>query len=679
MTPIVGAQTIDSSYQVGSSSTSSVEAITTDNSGNTYVAGYFKDSVWVNKIHLLKGYASIYTLYFVAYKPDGSLLFKKLISTGTRAPIQLETDDSGFVYLGSLYQSTKTYLDIENQKDAISSGYGQQAFILKLNSSGDHLWYAYSQGNKTKTNVETSEFAITGYGQIIWLCSAHGAMSVHTSTRYGYSGFGSIGNEQLNRTGSFLLRMDPNTTVRYPKTTIGNSDAIVRVTSLAEKDGNIYYGGQLNGTVDFDPSTNTKELTLSGKAFYCSLDTQMNLRWVKASTLHRFSKIRVNAYDQIMCYGSYAGVGEAKFEMSSVSTNGDVVWEYSEPFSNVSLQINDCQVDKGGNTFVCGTFAGSGDFDPTSNSRTGGASNNAAFLVKYDSSGEAKWLIVGSATGSYTNSGNTVHLAEDNQLYWGGVYSRTFNFSGNSSQNVPYTTKILGFVAQLTECQSLKPKIDPVDTSICKGASIDIRITGATSATWKDNSNTNLFRTISPEINSSYSVIVSNDSGCYKTLTSHVTVNSLPTPSITFNKNICSVVGTWSSYQWYFNGNKVVDETNSTYEPDQNGQVYCIVEDQNGCFGKSNELQFTLVSSSKLMHPVSKVYYYDNTLNFDLSNTIQHVTVRLYDVTGKNLSTSDIEISKGHGKIPISLSMSTYLVVISVDDIVLDRRRIVVY
>lgn len=674
------AQTIDSSYQMASTGISSVEAITTDQQGNVYVAGYFKDSVWVNETHLIKGSASVSALYFAAYAPDNSLLFKKLMYTNSLAPIQLETDDSGFVYMGSLYSQTKMYLDLENQKDDIYAGYGQQAFILKVNSSGDNLWHISSSGTKTKTNVESSEFTLTEYGHIIWMCSAKGGVSINTSIRYNYSGFGSIGNEQSNRTGSFILRTDPNSTMRYPKALIGNSDAIVRATSITEKDGNIYFGGQLNGTVDFDITTGTKEITLSGKAFYCSLDTQMNLRWVKPSpTLHRFSKITINAFDQIKCYGSYAGVGSSNFEMSSLLTDGEIMWEAIESFSSVSLQINDCKTDRGGNTFVCGTFAGSGDFDPTANSQRSGVSNNAAFLVKYDSSGSADWVIVGSGTGSYTNRGNAVHLSENNQLFWGGVYSRTFNFSGSGNQNLPYTTHILGFVTQLTECKSLKPSINPSNTALCLGEEVTLTIIGAQSASWLDGSFTSLERTVAPNNSAKYSALVSNDSGCYKTVTAQVTANQNPSPTITFANNLGTVTGNWVKINWYLDGQLVPNETGINFEPNVNGQLYCIVEDSNGCKGKSNEIQFTLVSVFDIIDNGYAAFYHENSLVINMSNATKPVTLSLYNLTGKICKSMEIEVVDGQVRIPLELKKSAYILVLSQQNSILYRQRILVY
>lgn len=671
-------QTIDSSYQLASSGASSVEAITTDKSGNVYIAGYFKDSIWINETHVIKGTPTLNLMYFVGYTPGGDVLFSKTLNTGEQAPIQLETDDSGHIYIGTLFRRSKLFLDAENQNHLVSSGYGTQAFIIKVNKSGDHLWHMYSNGTKTKTEMKFSEFTLTSYGQLIWIGSIQGSIGIHTSNRYNYSGFSDIGDEQANRTGSFLLRTNPNATTRFPKVIIGNSSAIVRATTVAEKNGNIIFGGQLNGTVDFDPSTSTKEIKLSGKAFYCSLDTNMNLNWVKTSTLHRFDKITINAYDQIKCYGSYAGVGSSKFEMASLTMQGIINWEYSESFSSVALQINDCHADKGGNIFVCGTFAGSGDFDPTSASRYGGAGNNASFVVKYDSSGKAIWLITGTGSGSYTNRGAAVHLSNNNQLYWGGTYSRNFNFSGNSAQNLPYTTYVLGYIAHLTECKSLQAYITPADTTVCENTGVTLNIVGAESVLWLDESNKTKKRFITPLKSSSFSAEVSNDSGCYKTISAYIEVQPSPEPVISFMNNECQVTGNWKLVTWFLDNQKVIGENGNAFRPKSNGKVYCTVQDSLGCVGESNTLDVTLVSAPKMLLNELQVYYSNGALVLKNDNHIEDGLITIYGQFGQQIWAKKTRLALGHNQFNVDIPPSVYMVRVMLDSNVMTYQKILV-
>ncbi|MCB0733441.1 MAG: hypothetical protein KDC76_02605 [Bacteroidetes bacterium] len=655
----VMAQTIDSTIQYGSSGSSSIHAIATDHNGNTYVAGYVVDTVWINNQYPLAGSKSGSLLYLASFTEDGAIRFTRLFSTGIIAPIQLEVDDSNNLFLSTLFVLNKVYLNPE-LTEIIAPGYGEQAFILKMNDQGKNQWYAYSYGTKTNSNMKSFEFSLSENGEVICLGSAKGGISIHTSIRYNYAGFSSVGNENSNRYGAILFRTNPHLITRYPTATFGNSNASISEIALAERAGKIVFAGQLNGTVDFDLTAGVKELTSSGRGFYCCVDTQMNLQWVKPSVLHRFSKLRINSFNQIKGFGTHPGVGVARFEMSSIDFDGNFQYEYTEDFSSSIMDVSDAAVDGGGHVFVTGTFGGYGDFDPTSKSATAGTSNAGTYLVKYDSSGQTRWFITGTGTGVNTNKGLAVNLSKNNQLLWGGTYSRNFYFSGNNAQSPPNSTHVLGFLAHLTECRSLQGGISPRDTAICDGETVPLQVFGGRVVSWADDTITSSVRSIMPDQSQFMEATITNDTGCFKTVNSSIVVNPIPTATIELKDSGCMVQGAWNTIRWYLNNQLVAVENNGFYAPKEKGTVQCEVEDSNGCIGTSNQVMFIPSSIGLNLLDQARWYTVNKELFVQFQEEMGPVTIALLDSRGATVFSDNVPAGLRWYRSKLNLSDGVY-------------------
>jgi gliding motility-associated-like protein len=91
---------------------------------------------------------------------------------------------------------------------------------------------------------------------------------------------------------------------------------------------------------------------------------------------------------------------------------------------------------------------------------------------------------------------------------------------------------------------------------LCLGGSLGLSASGATNYTWLPSGITNSSLTITPAVNTSYTVIGTNVSGCINKAVYGATVNTLPLVSITGNSVICSGKNTnltalgANSYTW---------------------------------------------------------------------------------------------------------------------------------
>ncbi len=148
----------------------------------------------------------------------------------------------------------------------------------------------------------------------------------------------------------------------------------------------------------------------------------------------------------------------------------------------------------------------------------------------------------------------------------GGTY-RWDNNSTSAQRTVSPTTNTTYTVTvtNSSNCSASTSKVVTVNalpspsisgtTTICNGASTVLTASGGGTYRWDDNS-TNAQRTVSPTTTTTYTVTVTNSNSCSATASKVVTVNALPTPSISGTTTICNGASTvltasgGGTYRW---------------------------------------------------------------------------------------------------------------------------------
>ncbi len=187
-----------------------------------------------------------------------------------------------------------------------------------------------------------------------------------------------------------------------------------------DANGNTYTTGYFRGTVDFDPGTDTFNLTsLDDKFFICKFDAEGNLLWAKTSggsdngSSQNLGKgIATDSYGNVYVTGSFSG-DSITFENNLLlfsstagdifvvkyNSDGNVLWAKSAGGSSNCKAIS---TDINGNVFVTGQFnAITMNFgnDTLINSSP---YNSDIFLAKYDSSGSVIWAKSAGGYGTAT-------------------------------------------------------------------------------------------------------------------------------------------------------------------------------------------------------------------------------------------------------------------------------------
>ena len=186
---------------------------------------------------------------------------------------------------------------------------------------------------------------------------------------------------------------------------------------------------------------------------------------------------------------------------------------------------------------------------------------------------------------------------------------------------------------------STAPVVDlGADTSICEGSTLTLDAgAGDYSYLWSDNSTG---QTLGVASTGTYSVTVTDVSGCQTKDTITVTVNTPANVTLTYaNDQLQADYQNGTQYTWYLNNNVLSTGTDYSITPATSGDYFVEIVDENGCTTVSDTLHVSLTG----MHgyPLNGLAIYPNpskgkiTLLFDKpANNIQ---VAVFDLLGNKV------------------------------------------
>ncbi len=166
------------------------------------------------------------------------------------------------------------------------------------------------------------------------------------------------------------------------------------------------------------------------------------------------------------------------------------------------------------------------------------------------------------------------------------------------------------------------------NSTICAGSSTTLTATGGGNYLWSNNASTAAI-TVSPSANTTYSVTVTNSFGCTSTASQSVTVNPLPSITVSNDTAIClgdsvqlTASGSTASYLWSTN-----ETTSQIIAKPQNTTNYTVtLTDANGCTASGSVLVTVNTGSpinigpDTLLDPVNTTSYtYDAGIGFFIS------------------------------------------------------------
>ncbi|PHS63303.1 MAG: hypothetical protein COB12_09775 [Flavobacterium sp.] len=355
-------------------------AITTDTSGNVYVAGSFKDTVDFDPGAGTYAVTPVgdYDFFVLKLDSNGDFVWAKTVGGSNEdVAYSIIIDDSDNIYITGFFQNTADF-DTGAGTEEITSNGSRDIYILKINSAGDFIWAktigddSFDAGNSI--TLDSSEnIYLTGY--FYETVDFDPGAGIHENTSNGGRDFYIL---KLSSSGDFVW-------VKTIGGTGGQSQDDEGHSIIIDPSGNAYITGRYSLTVDFDPDVGVSNLTSNGEndLFIQKLDSDGEFIWAKSigSTNPDYgNSISIDTEENIFVVGNFngtvdfdpgAGVSELTSTIGSDDTfileldvDGDYVWAYSlgETNWNSGPAIT---TDSDDNIYTTGNFKGSVDFDPS--------------------------------------------------------------------------------------------------------------------------------------------------------------------------------------------------------------------------------------------------------------------------------------------------------------------------
>ncbi|MCT7956699.1 Ig-like domain-containing protein [Laspinema palackyanum] len=451
--------------------------IKVDSSGNSYITGSFQGTVdfdpGAGTFNLTSTGGS--DAFITKLDANGNFLWaKQLGGSGNEYGDTLIIDSSGNVYTTGSFQGTADFNPSAATFNLTSAG-GSDAFISKLDASGNFLWAKQLGGG-----TDDAGYSIT----------VDGSGNVYTTGHFWGTADLNPGAATFNLTSAgeydtFISKLDASGNFLWAKQLGGaNDDKSYEIT--LDSSGNIYTTGHFWGTADFNPGAATFNLTSVGAwdGFISKLDASGNFLWAKqlggVNNDYNYS-ISVDSSGNVYTTGSFQGTadfnpGAATFNLTSaggsdafiskLDASGNFLWAKQlgggSDDNSYSLSL-----DSSGNVYTTGTFQGTVDFDPgagTANLTSAGGADG--FISKLDASGNFLWakqLGGGSDDNSYSLS-----LDSSGNVYTSGDFQGTADFDPNTgTANLTSAGSTDIFISKLNPGSA--PTVTAISSAIADG------------------------------------------------------------------------------------------------------------------------------------------------------------------------------------------------------------------
>ena len=365
---------------LGGSSRDEGGSIAIDNKGNIFLAGYFGSTADFDPSSGTTNLtaAGSYDIFLSKYNTLGGIIWaKRMGGIYADQAKSITIDGSANIYITGFISGDADF-NGDGTTDISTQG-SSDIFLAKFDSSGTLSWAKAIGGSGSDYG---QDIAVDGNGNIYITGYFSSAMDIDPSS----------GTTTLTSSGGSdaFVAVYTNDGAFVRGFSTGSSEDDYAYSLDLDASNNVHITGNYSGTVDFDPSSGTSNLTSSGE------------------------------YDIFV---------------QKLSSAGAFIWAKSFGGS-VSDYGQGIDVGAGGNVIITGYFSGTADFDPgsgTTNLTSGG--NDDMFFVKLNSSGELTFAKPLGGTG--TDRATAVAVDGLGAIHLAGAYSGTVDFDpGSGSTNL---------------------------------------------------------------------------------------------------------------------------------------------------------------------------------------------------------------------------------------------------
>ena len=299
--------------------------IVLDAATNIYLTGYFSGTLDFDPgpAQALRTSFGAYDTWIASYDPDGNFRWAQTFGN-TNAGNASEERNYDIAVEASGYSYSAGYFEGALNVASLVSAGGQDGVVAKYDPSGNLVW-AFSLG--ATTNDQAQAVALDGLGHLYIIGSFRGTVDFDPTP--GVSNLTSVGAG----TDIFVTRYTTNALLDWAFRIGGNGFEQGAPGGLSvDGDGNIFFTGRFQQTVDFDPGPGVSNLVSVGSDdfFIASYTASGSLRWnlgVGGNGLDGGHRVRLDPQTNVYACGWFTGnadfnPGPDVYLLSATSTNG---------------------------------------------------------------------------------------------------------------------------------------------------------------------------------------------------------------------------------------------------------------------------------------------------------------------------------------------------------------------
>lgn len=388
---------------LGGDSHDDISSIVHDAAGNTYVTGFFQDTL---EVEHTSGSTTLVSageddIFFAKYDPDGNCVWiKGMGGTGQDRGIGIQLDGNGDIVLTGFFVGTVDFDPGSGVTNLTSTStfMSSNIFLAKYTNGGNLIWAKRLAGNvlgmASGITVDNSNnIIISGmFMDSIDLDPGAGAYDL-VSPMFSMDGF--------------IAKYTPGGEFEWGLPISGNGQN--QVYGVEAKDNFIYVTGDFEQTVDFNPLGVVNNLTSAGAgdAFLAKYTSSGQAVWVKSiggPDADRGTSLAVDAAQNVYLTGHFEGTaifepgtvpvtltsnGDADIFLAKYDADGDQVWVHGFGADRADFGVALALDQSEAFLYLTGTFRDTVDFDPG----TGTAvlvnryAGEHVFIGKYDTDG----------------------------------------------------------------------------------------------------------------------------------------------------------------------------------------------------------------------------------------------------------------------------------------------------
>jgi hypothetical protein len=435
-------------------------SVVVDSLGNSYISGVYRATVdfdpgpgvySLTAVNTISGSGFPFgDLFILKLDPSGNFVWVKTIEgPGHSECKSMRLDKKGNIYLTGLFTDQidcDPGIGIFNLSCSVDS---TDAMAIKLNPNGDLLW-AKQLGSNFRDGGGAMDF--DSNSNVYFSGLFNGTVDFDPSS--GVSNLTAIG-----RYDSYIVKFDSNGNFVWVKSIEARSTESGHDIAV-DKFNNIYYCGDFEKTIDFDPGSAIYNLSPIGlrNSFLLKLDQNGDFIWVKSFvgtvvgdtfTTSSIATVVTDFSGNLYVIGTYSGnidfdpnsgvnaPANSNFKgpmyISKLDNDGNLLWvnRYGDSLGR-SIPYN-LSIDHLGNVYATGSYFGSMDFDLSSGTNIFTAFSNADnFIMRVDSLGNDNWAA--GFGGNGMEWATECAIDRNGNVYTTGVFWGTSDFDPSSNQ-----------------------------------------------------------------------------------------------------------------------------------------------------------------------------------------------------------------------------------------------------